>query len=629
MPHRSIDSLRQRLAANQRVKRGLLPWGAVVVERQVPFLILIREPATGGPGLSGLIRAESSFLIASDRPEDAAFVQTVVTTVVETLAPLFGAFLLVELWPAQGWADRNAATINALAPRFEVIAHAADELPEVLPAFAEDLARIRVAGQTAAVSVVQRDVPTHPGLEAPIPEALAATHHCAVVGLEVAPIHVGLDGAKFPGVEIELRRELAAVLRKTAHRFSCSRTTQCPVDYRVLGPRAVVRSVWRVDEQLAEVADSFDFLLQVTPVNNREAWLEFERHKRQQAPVFHYRPLPVDTVVLKRRIYKVPVERVEDPALSLLFREKVDELDRMVTLFRDMNTPRFPPGSVQLFGGVDAALEQTAQALLQRTGTGARAEEPVVDAAEMAEAARLAIEAYRQQDARVDARVEVRTDIASTLMVSRNVLIVGADCRIPASRVRALLAHEIGTHLLTYFNGRFQPLRQLYCGLAGYEELQEGTAVLAEYLVGGLTLGRLRVLAARVVAVRGMLEGASFVDVFRLLSEQRFAPSTAFLITSRVFRGGGLSKDAVYLRGLAKVLDHLADGGDLDELFVGKIAQPHLPVIRDLQWRGVLGPAALRPLWLDAKDVQARVQQLSRGLSIESLADSAVATNED
>ena len=51
----------------------------------------------------------------------------------------------------------------------------------------------------------------------------------------------------------------------------------------------------------------------------------------------------------------------------------------------------------------------------------------------------------------------------------------------------ALLQHEIGTHVVTHVNGSRQPLRLLGAGLAGYDETQEGLAVFAEYLVGGLT----------------------------------------------------------------------------------------------------------------------------------------------
>ena len=75
--------------------------------------------------------------------------------------------------------------------------------------------------------------------------------------------------------------------------------------------------------------------------------------------------------------------------------------------------------------------------------------------------------------------------------------------------------------------------------------------VLAEFLVGGLTRPRLRLLAARVLAVQQMLEGAAFQEVFQELDREHFFERRiAFTIAMRVFRGGGLTKDLVYLRGL-------------------------------------------------------------------------------
>ena len=70
-------------------------------------------------------------------------------------------------------------------------------------------------------------------------------------------------------------------------------------------------------------------------------------------------------------------------------------------------------------------------------------------------------------------------------------------------------------------------------GLAGYEETQEGLAVLAEYLVGGLSPARLRQLAGRVVAVHLMVTGASFADVHRRLVDAGFSRSGAFTIAMR------------------------------------------------------------------------------------------------
>ena len=54
-------------------------------------------------------------------------------------------------------------------------------------------------------------------------------------------------------------------------------------------------------------------------------------------------------------------------------------------------------------------------------------------------------------------------------MVSKGNLLIGDRISVPSARVDALLQHEIGTHVLTYFNGRCQPLRILYDGMAGYD----------------------------------------------------------------------------------------------------------------------------------------------------------------
>ena len=211
--------------------------------------------------------------------------------------------------------------------------------------------------------------------------------------------------------------------------------------------------------------------------------------------------------------------------------------------------------------------------------------------------------------------------IVSGLMVSRGSLLVGRKTRIPASRALALLRHEVGTHVLTYHNGRAQPFRQLYSGLAGYEALQEGLAVLAEYLAGGMSSPRLRLLAARVIAVHALTERATFVDTFRLLVRYGFEQRIAFLTTLRVFRGGGLTKDGSYLSGLLAVLEYVRKDGDLEPLLVGKIAARHIPLVRELQWRKVVVPPLIHPRYLSSSKSVARLEAVRRGLEVHDLVE--------
>ena len=100
-----------------------------------------------------------------------------------------------------------------------------------------------------------------------------------------------------------------------------------------------------------------------------------------------------------------------------------------------------------------------------------------------------------------------------------------------------MIQHEIGTHVVTYFNGRKQPLNIFSLGVPGYEELQEGLAVLSEYIVGGLTNTQTENYCGKGARrVQHMLLGNAFTETFALLVDQYgFQPQTAFQIVMRVW----------------------------------------------------------------------------------------------
>ncbi|HEX4415963.1 MAG TPA: flavohemoglobin expression-modulating QEGLA motif protein, partial [Lacipirellulaceae bacterium] len=352
------------------------------------------------------------------------------------------------------------------------------------------------------------------------------------------------------------------------------------------------------------------------------AWREFRRSRFEKPPVFFYRPLSIDPALLKRQLYLIPVERIEDPTLAYLFRQKQDELDRQITLLADVDTPRFLQESLQVYGGVSDWLLEHAQELLDRvpTRSGDDSKGGQLTATEFARRAQEELGYYQQRCGDFVAKVSVRDDMYAGLMVSGDQLLIGGRTRIPRRRVDALLQHEIGTHLITRYNGQHQPFRQLEVGLAGYDGFQEGLAVLAEYLVGGLSRFRMRVLAARVVGARLMLNGASFIDTFRTLDRNyEFSQRTAYTIAMRLYRGGGLTKDAVYLRGLLQILRYLREGGDLEPLFIGKVASSHLPFITELSMREIIKPPALRPRYLESAAAQKRIERLRGGMKILEL----------
>ena len=226
------------------------------------------------------------------------------------------------------------------------------------------------------------------------------------------------------------------------------------------------------------------------------------------------------------------------------------------------------------------------------------------------------IRAYRAAGMRFPARVSLRSDVPAGLMVSGPRLMISRNTVMPRGRVDALLSHEVGVHLFTYFAGDAQGLRLFRSGLAGYDGLQEGLAVFAEYLAGGMTTARLRLVAARVVGCAAMLDGADFPETFRILRHAHgLSEAQAFDVTLRVHRSGGLAKDAIYLRGLLGVLEHVRRGGLLDPFWMGKVSEAHLQVIEDLQARGLLKPPPVRPAFLSLPGAEARLASARSGLS--------------
>jgi uncharacterized protein (TIGR02421 family) len=381
-----------------------------------------------------------------------------------------------------------------------------------------------------------------------------------------------------------------------------------------------MENVRTVDHELAAIERDVGLLLNLTPVNAAEAWLDFERGGYAHAPALQSRPLEFEPDLMRRRLFDLTIEEVDDPRLSLLLRRKRDELAREITLLEDRDTSRFVHGSQQLFGDVDDGLVDTAERLLAEVQIEAM-DGSKVTAAGFAEAAERELDHYRTTFGDINASVHIRDDVTD-LMVSHGTLLVGASASFNSTRVEALIQHEIGTHVVTYENGRSQPLHLLSVGFPGYDETQEGLAVLAEYAVGGLNALRLRLLAARVVAVRRQLDGASFLEIFdELHSKHGFSAKSAWSITIRVARCGGLTKDVVYLRGLIRLLEFLAQRKRIEPLLAGKMSLDDVPLIDELTEAGIIAPARVRPRWLDAPEAEARMTRVFDGMTVHDLLD--------
>ena len=616
-------AIRERLAQNKRLRRNLPGGGRLRIDRQLPFLCLYRSPrGRADAGTRELVTTEAAYLFASGEEQHQAGLHDLCQAISETLQDHFGTLLFLELWAAPG-EEPGRSPWDHLRPGFEIVTEEAEQLPSTLESLAEALADISLDGTRPDVRVIHQAQVSPPDLPN-LSKCTAGTPGCVWLGLAVRPIYRDPQtGDLYPVVLQQLRRQLSIALRRAIFAFAGVKSAKPKrkLHFDSLGPSTMVKAVRLVDQRLSDISETFDFLLQVTPVNSEQAFEQFCESNGSRTPDFYYRPLPYDPRLLKRRLFEVPLERIEDPTLSLLFQEKQDELDRQLAALRDLGTPRFRYGSLQLYGAPDETLIAAARRILEIDADGASTHggNGCLDAAQIAERAQEEIDSYHARQPSFTARVEICNDIASGLMVAGDRLFVSESFQASPVRVRALLHHEVGTHLLTYFNGREQPFQQMYAGLAGYEALQEGLAVFAEYVVGGLTVSRLRTIAARVLAAEAMLNDASFPETFAMLHEQYgFGRRSAFTTTLRAYRGGGFTKDIIYLRGLTELLEYLRQGHEIEPLYVGKIALTHVPFVQELRRRGVIRPPALLPRLWQEEDFRERLEAC-RGRSVIEL----------
>lgn len=576
--------------------------GRVHLDRWLPFLVLHRSDDADSSIGRRVATNSPAYLIWSPDDDDEA--RSALEVVVERLRRELGPTLLIELEDAP--IDQPKEDSPQL-PRFEIAVGASGGKAQ---AAAEALAK---SARAICVDFRSPEVSVDPPAAPPAGEIDDADR----LTVRLPQIHRAPGGGVYPEVTHDLAAAVIDSLLCAAAAFIGETSATPPPHFRSLGRSAFLAAALHADKKLDAIARSFDFLLSVSPINVAEAKAQFLGGGGQRAPDFRYRPLTVDPDLMKRELYAIDLSLLEDMLLEQLLCEKRREIDMQLTMLATRNTNAFRPASMLLYGTPSPTLLEQARTILETVKPKAIAGE-MCDAGEIAGAANALVDRYRLMDPRFDARVEVRDDVFG-MLVSHGRLLIASDSSVARSRLDALLAHEVSVHLLTYFNGATQGLTIFRTGLARYEGLQEGLGVFAEWAVGGLTPARLRLLAARVVAVDAMADGAGFVDVYRLLHRDfGFREGGAFGIAARVFRSGGLAKDAIYLKGFVEVIDGFATGAPLKPFWLGKIAPEHVEAVEELLQRGLLHEPVFEPEFLSRDDARERVRQLQGGATFDS-----------
>jgi uncharacterized protein (TIGR02421 family) len=601
---RTVRNVCKKLSEEKSVIQDLPRDGMMYIEKLLPYICVYRYKKTD-PRFAGLLKTQASYLIAEENIDISHLLEAVSKTVSEKL----NAFLILELWPVR---QDHRAEFEIYCPE--------DKAPATVAALKEGFEEIKSIYPATSVKVVN-SFARHPQRLSPLMEIDESKESGSLsIGIAVPILYHNIDQDEVYSLFYrKFYARFSETIKRAAYEFIRVQTSNPFDHYLMLGKTHLDKITLNADSELAKISEGMSFLLRVTPVNSASEWEKFRKNNFAKEPSFNYRLIALDPEKKKRTLYGLPLDQVEDPTISFILRDKRLEIEKQLTMLEERGTDNFRFIGESLYGKIEDNVLEAAEAILKKYPKGEdRKNMNRFDCREFAERAKQELDYYQEQFPDIKLSLQIRKDVAG-IMVSKSELLISEHFSLDKSRCDALIQHEIATHILTYCNGKSQPLKQMYAGLAGYDQLQEGLAVLAEYLVDGLTVNRMRTLAGRVVAAESMVKGATFIETFDLLrTAHNFTDRTAYHITMRIFRAGGLVKDFVYLAGLINVMDYLMDGGHLETLYAGKFNIGHVELVEELLHRNVLQKPKI-PRFLERDPVKDKLQKLRDGLKITEL----------
>lgn len=372
----------------------------------------------------------------------------------------------------------------------------------------------------------------------------------------------------------------------------------------------------KIDKRIDELVKQIELLSYVNPVNIEEEKELFFASKYLTDPVFKYPKINFDKFKLHRELFTQPIEQIEDEDIRNLYEDIIYAYSGLIQCIENIgNGKHFYFNSLHCFGTPTENDVENAKFILHFEDENKEVErfQPKYSAK--------ASEIFFQEFSKkydFSYNIEFSDKISAIAMVLNNIktLVLNTNHTYSENEIAVLTNHEIGVHMVTTMNGLLHPLKIFSHGFPNNEETQEGLAVFSEYMSNNLTVTRLKELAYRVIAVDSLAKGYPFSRTFRLLhNNYDLDRESAFYITLRAHRGGGFTKDYLYLSGLKKIYDYYHSGKSLSLLLTGKVTLEYADEIEALTKKGFsVPPKHITDSYAENKNTNKTVDFILRSL---------------
>lgn len=351
--------------------------------------------------------------------------------------------------------------------------------------------------------------------------------------------------------------------------------------------------LFAIDRGISDISANIDFFSLLAPLNlNEESERFFEALKGGAVynPEFSY--APADLTKEEKWLLDARTALDKKDPMQDLFLKKIEFILTQIE-FITSDDGRSRDVAIRLHGRPDPACMSAARKILDESSEGGYVfPDETVTPREMVNILREYIGSFG-----LGWKVELNDSIVPKVTVSGRTKSININSSInyTPDEIERLKIHEVEVHVFRGVNGYRQPYRIFAEGLAGYNETEEGLALVVEKAAGCHVKDtrQMKLYAGRALCVGLCLEG-SFYEVFSALREY-FPDDLAYRLAERGKRGlvdtslpGGFTKDAHYISGMAAVQGFLDKGGDPSLLYAGKVGLGDIPAIGELLADGSL-----------------------------------------
>ncbi|MDD3646384.1 MAG: DUF1704 domain-containing protein [Candidatus Gracilibacteria bacterium] len=337
----------------------------------------------------------------------------------------------------------------------------------------------------------------------------------------------------------------------------------------------------KIDNELINIDKKLIILKHFTPINLLEEKEKFIKSGGEYVPQFKYEDLNIDLDALKEKIEKI---EIPDIPLSGIYSRKKDEIKYKIALlkaFKNGVSKDITFYSRKIYGDIHAEnLEYTNNLLSEKSDI--KEDDEFLTFEEIKAFVRKFNHIY-------DIKIHLKKGNRSARFVLKgdNLLIRG-DAQVGKKEMRAIIAHEIEGHYLRRLNGKNLAYSIFGHGTNGYLEIDEGIAIFNQNRFLGEIDKKYYGVFERYYFVNYALKHSYRKLVDKMIDYYDSDLEKVFNYLTRLKRGlkniseeGIFMKDVVYVNGYLKVDHFVSNGGNLKELYLGKINIDDLTELKD------------------------------------------------